>query len=59
MAWYWWLLIVIYGVGAIGTFAFHGMMSQMVTPALAALRAIMWPVFLITGRPYGDRLPMD
>lgn len=30
-----------------------------VTPALAFVRAVVWPVWMLTGRPAGERLPMD
>lgn len=38
---------------------FHLTMLQMVTPSLALVRAAVWPVWILTGRPHGTPLRMD
>ena len=46
-------------LGFLLTFALHIMFLQMVTPGLAFTRALVWPLFVITGRPRGTPLRMD
>lgn len=59
MAWWVWTLIGAYCLGFVVTFAGHVVFLQMVTPGLALLRAAVWPIFLTTGWPSGEPLPMD
>lgn len=59
MAWWIWTLIGLYVVGFVVVFAFHLVALQMVTPPLALLRALFWPIWFATGRPRGAPLPMD
>lgn len=54
-----WLFIIIYVVGFATVFALHLMFLQMVTPPLAFLRALFWPIYLATGWPHGVPMPMD
>jgi hypothetical protein len=49
----------IWVMGAILVFAFHARYLQMVTPGLALLRAVVWPLYLTTGWPRGTPLSMD
>lgn len=56
MAWYWWVPII-YVVGFSVTFVINN--SGPIMPGLALLRAIVWPYWMVTGRPFGQRLPMD
>ena len=51
--------VVIYALGAVGTFAIHVIFLQMVTLELAALRAAFWPICFAIGWPRGTPLPMD
>jgi hypothetical protein len=54
-------LLMLYVPGVIITFIFHLHSLQMVTPGLAALHSLAWPVAVITGHwwPHGVPLPMD
>lgn len=53
-----WTLIVIYAAG-FAFFLWLGLMSGPVTPALAFVRAAVWPVYWATGWPHGTPLGMD
>ncbi len=58
MTWWIWTLIGIYLAG----FAFFFWMNLMIgpiTPALALCRALVWPIWVITGWPHGTPLRMD
>jgi hypothetical protein len=59
MTWWIWTLIGIYVMGFLVTFLGHLAYLQMVTPPLAFIRALVWPVFFATGWPGGTPLPMD
>jgi hypothetical protein len=48
-----------YGLGAALVFTAHIVWLPMVTPALALVRALVWPIFWATGWPHGSPLPMD
>lgn len=47
---------VFYAVVALLIFVAHRAELRMVTPGLAAVRAAVWPVWLVTGRPKGAHL---
>jgi len=49
----------IYVLGFCFFFGFHLLFLPMVTPGLAFLRALVWPIFWATGWPHGVPLPMD
>jgi hypothetical protein len=51
--------IGIYATGFVLFFGMHLIFLQMVTPELALLRSLAWPVFWATGWPHGTPLPMD
>lgn len=59
MPWWGWLILNIYVFGVGAVFFAHIACLPMVTPGLAALRAIVWPIFWLTGWPAGRPLPMD
>jgi hypothetical protein len=59
MAWWMRTILAIYIAGFLAVLIFHLALLQMVTPGLALLRAIVWPIFLLTGWPHGAPLPMD
>lgn len=59
MTWWVWTIIGIYVVGFVVVFGFHLVALQMVTPSLALMRALVWPIFWATGWPHGAPLPMD
>lgn len=59
MAWWAWTSIAIYVAGFLVTFVGHLVFLQMVTPSLALMRAIVWPIFWVTGWPHGTPMPMD
>lgn len=59
MAWWVLALIWVYVSGVVVVFVGHLMFLQMVTPALALLRAAVWPIFWVTGWPHGQPLMMD
>jgi hypothetical protein len=52
-------LIAVYFLGLAMTIVFHGLFLQMVTFDLALVRAIVWPIFWVTGWPHGTPLTMD
>lgn len=56
-----WLIIsvAIYAIGFALIIVLHLLALPMVTPALGLLRALVWPIWLITGWPHGTSLPMD
>jgi hypothetical protein len=54
----WWAGIA-YVVVFVLVLAMHVLALQMVTFPLALLRALVWPVWMITGWPNGSPLPMD
>lgn len=60
MAWYWWALIG-YGVGFGIVFIYNINIGPVAAygPGLALLRASVWPYWVVTGRPFGQRMPMD
>lgn len=45
------VLLVLYLLGAVGTFWMHTQMP--VTFGLALLRSVVWPIWVTTGRPHG------
>lgn len=47
------VLLGIYGMGFAVVFTFHLVFLQMVTVPLAFLRAIVWPIYMVTGWPQG------
>ncbi len=53
-----WILMGSYALGAGYTFAEQRSLG-MVTFRLALVRVAIWPVYWLTGRPRGTRLPMD
>lgn len=56
-----WLIGICVGLYIVGfgaVFVFHLSQLQMVTPGLAAYRALVWPVWVATGRPRGSPVPM-
>lgn len=57
--WWPWLLAAAYLIGAVLTFLFFMRLNGLISPGLALLRAVVWPVFWTTGWPAGARLPMD
>lgn len=59
MAWWAWTLIGIYVVGFVLIFIGHVAYLQMVSPSLALVRALVWPIFLATGWPHGVPMTMD
>jgi hypothetical protein len=58
MAWWVWTLIGIYIIGFLFFFWMELMVGP-VTPALALMRAVVWPVYWATGWPHGTPLRMD
>lgn len=54
MAWWAWTLIAVYIVGFV-FFFWVNLMSGPVTPALALMRAVFWPIWITTGWPNGTR----
>jgi len=59
MIWWIWAIIGSYIAGFLAVFIFHITFLQMVTPSLALLRSLVWPIFWATGWPHGSPLPMD
>lgn len=59
MAWYWWLLIIVYVIGIGFTFYFHVVMAGNVTLPLVLIRSFLWPLYWFTGLLKGQHLPMD
>lgn len=59
MAWEIWFLIGVYVLGFLVVFVGHIVYLQMVTPGLALLRALVWPIYWLTGWPAGEPLRMD
>lgn len=57
MPWWIWTLIGVYFFGFVLTFL--GEANGPVTPALALVRAVVWPIFWTTGWPSGQPLRMD
>lgn len=54
------IAVAVYLFGFILVFGFHAVALQMVTPGLAALRAAVWPITVVTGWTVRGRpLPMD
>lgn len=58
MTWWMWTLIGVYVVG-FAFFLFVELASGPVTPALALVRAAVWPIYWVTGWPHGTPLRMD
>lgn len=57
----WWLLwtsLGLYGVGFL-FFFWVNLNSGPVTIGLAFIRALVWPIWIATGWPEGQRFPMD
>lgn len=52
-------LAVIYAAGFLLTLVVNLVPLGMVTFRLALLRSLLWPVWIVTGRPRGEPLPMD
>lgn len=50
-------IAVVYVIGFALTFWLHTQMP--VTTGLAILRSYLWPVWVLTGRPHGQPMPMD
>lgn len=50
-------LLALYFLVAVLIFWMHTQMP--VTLGLALMRSAVWPVWIMTGRPQGQRLPMD
>jgi len=48
----------VYSVGFVGIFLIEANVGP-VTPGLALYRAAVWPWYLATGKPEGQRAPMD
>ena len=59
MAWWGWVLLVVYVVGFGLTFWFQIVMSPNATLALMAVRVFLWPIYWATGWPQGVPLTMD
>lgn len=53
-----WSLVGLYVFGFV-TVLFLNLNIGPVTPGLALVRAVVWPLWVTTGRPAGERLPMD
>lgn len=53
----WWLVGVAYGIVVVGAMYINSQLP--VTLPLALLRSIVWPIWLTTGWPHGQRMPMD
>jgi len=51
------LLTSIYGIGFVGVFCLHTQLPA--TLGLALLRSAFWPLWVTTGWPHGQPLPMD
>lgn len=58
MGW-WWVLIAIYLLGFAFVFFINANLNGMITLPLCLLRALLWPLWLLTGHPHGSLLPMD
>lgn len=62
MSWVWtllWILGSVYLLGFTVTLYFHITELQMVTPSLALVRSLVWPIYLFTGWPHGVPLTVD
>ncbi len=53
-----WTVAGLYFLGFLGVFVLNLNIGP-VTPALAFVRAIVWPMWLATGKPAGERARMD
>lgn len=53
-----WTVGTVYVLGFVFVFAME-VTAGPVTLGLALLRATVWPLYLVTGIPTGNRLPMD
>ncbi len=53
-----WALLSIYLIGFAFVFIVE-LGSGPVTPALSLLRAVVWPLYVTTGKPEGQRARMD
>lgn len=53
MAWYWWTATGVYAVGFVGTYVSNIMIGP-VMPSLALVRAAVFPLYWLTGRPHGE-----
>jgi len=53
-----WILIAVYVVGFAVTLAFNLAIGPL-TFSLCLFRALVWPIFWITGWPHGTPLTMD
>ena len=56
--WWGWTIIAVYVVGFILVF-WANIAVGPVTPGLSLVRAVVWPLYVTTGRPYGYRAQMD
>jgi hypothetical protein len=54
-----WTIAGIYVAGFVLFLGMHLIFLQMVTPQLALLRALVWPIFWATGWPHGTPMTMD
>lgn len=52
-------LAVIYAAGFLLTLVVNLVPLGMVTFGLALLRSLLWPIWIVTGWPRGEPLPMD
>ena len=53
-----WIIFYVWLVGFVLTLLGHLMFLPMITPDLAFVRALVWPVYWVTGWPRGTPLPM-
>ena len=59
MAWWMWMLLILWVVGFCLTFHFQTVMAPNATLALMALRSTLWPIYWATGWPHGAPMTMD
>lgn len=58
----WWWIIAALGATYLFGFLFFFWVNLRIGPVtreLALLRALVWPYWIVTGKPAGERLPMD
>jgi uncharacterized membrane protein YozB (DUF420 family) len=58
MTWWLFLLIAVYVSGFTFVLWFNLNLGMISIP-LALLRAVVWPLYVTTGRPHGRQMPMD
>lgn len=56
-----WFVVLVYVIGFVLTFLYNINIGPVAAygPGLALLRASVWPYWVVTGRPFGQRMPMD